>query len=333
MFRAAFPTAPEDAEKVEANWVKANFDSKGANGHSNDPNKPPLRLAGTWVTTEVALAVAEAYNLEHIVRPLAEAQPDPDQEYRRSTKPNATDTPVSTPMAKKPTHEPVVVPPTPPAQDAPTTKRRRGMRDSSPIQAQAAQTELLIAPRRGARGSSPALSNRGSPAKGRKKPISGRQSEQPKTVVNEDDEPQPDTHPQSDPDYVDVPGPDMHADVEEQRAMIFKLKAERDQANSEHASGSSENATKRPREDEPPKFNFKEESSSAAGEDAEMAVARPIATNRRVELAPQQKSAAWGVLLFAAGLAAAYVATSLAICFRCTDNFPLCVIELQYLHF
>ena len=299
MFRAAFPSASEDAEKNEASWVKANFDSQGANGSTGNT---ALRLAGTWVTTDVALTLAEAYNLEHIVRPLAEANPDPGQEYRRSTKPDmATNTPVTRPTTAP---EPVVLPPTPTPTVPNPTKRRRGAREPSPLTSNPPQNDALTVPRRSTRATSPAsvssTNSRGG-ARNRKKPLSTRQSENEAPLVTPSHD-EHDKKDETDPDYVQVGGPDMKADIEEQRAMISQLKAEREAAGS---SSTSTIAPKRVREgeDDSLKFNFAE-GSKGAGEPA-MEVERPIATNRRINLAPQQKSAAWGVLLFAAGLAAA----------------------------
>ena len=85
MFRAAFPSAHQEAENMENTWVKTNFDNHNTNGSGRDP-AARLRLAGTWVTAEVAQYLAPEYNLEHIIRPLANAQPDSHQPYRRSTK-------------------------------------------------------------------------------------------------------------------------------------------------------------------------------------------------------------------------------------------------------
>ena len=106
----------------------------------------------------------------------------------------------------------------------------------------------------------------------------------------------------------------MDEDVREQKALIARLKEERAQraAQNEQASGEEEQeekmearevypakpASKRPREDEVLKFDFKEPTEEI-GE-------RAIATNRRVALrmTPQRKSAAWGALAFAVALGA-----------------------------
>ena len=61
MFRAAFPNATDDMERAEANWVKNNFDIAGANKSGK------ARFAGTWVTPEVALYLADNYSLGAII--------------------------------------------------------------------------------------------------------------------------------------------------------------------------------------------------------------------------------------------------------------------------
>ena len=77
MFRAAFPTAPEEAEKAETSWVKLTYDTTGANKSGK------ARFAGTWVTPEVAESLAEGYFLSSLIRPLAAATPNPDAIHRK----------------------------------------------------------------------------------------------------------------------------------------------------------------------------------------------------------------------------------------------------------
>ena len=108
----------------------------------------------------------------------------------------------------------------------------------------------------------------------------------------------------------------MQDDVAEQKELIAKLKAERE--TKESAAGASDSkpsavpiqqsdsqsSSKRGREsegDEPLQFNFREP------DEQEAVAKREIKSNRRIslDLEPQQKSAAWGALWFAAGLAAA----------------------------
>ncbi|KAG8763653.1 hypothetical protein FRC11_014630 [Ceratobasidium sp. 423] len=80
MFRAAFPAAGDEAEKVDSNWVKTNFDLTGANGGGK------LRLAGTWVPPALAVHLASSYSLAQVIYPLAEAQPDATASYRKSSR-------------------------------------------------------------------------------------------------------------------------------------------------------------------------------------------------------------------------------------------------------
>ncbi|KAG9095241.1 hypothetical protein FRC06_009989 [Ceratobasidium sp. 370] len=80
MFRASFPSAGDEAEKIDSNWVKANYDLTGANGGGK------LRLAGTWVPPALAVHLAPSYSLSQVVFPLAEAQPDATASYRKSSR-------------------------------------------------------------------------------------------------------------------------------------------------------------------------------------------------------------------------------------------------------
>ena len=77
MFRAAFPTAPEEAEKAETSWVKLTYDTTGANKSGK------ARFAGTWVTPEVAESLADGYSLASLIRPLTAATPNPEAIHRK----------------------------------------------------------------------------------------------------------------------------------------------------------------------------------------------------------------------------------------------------------
>lgn len=88
MFRASFPTAGDEAEKIDSNWVKTNYDLTGANGGGK------LRLAGTWVPPALAVHLASSYSLGHVIYPLAEAQPDASASYRKSSR-HTTNGPVN----------------------------------------------------------------------------------------------------------------------------------------------------------------------------------------------------------------------------------------------
>ncbi|KAG8747295.1 hypothetical protein FRC10_001474 [Ceratobasidium sp. 414] len=91
MFRASFPSAGDEAEKIDSNWVKANYDLTGANGGGK------LRLAGTWVPPALAVHLAPSYSLTQVVFPLAEALPDASASYRKSSR-HTTNGPVSNNM-------------------------------------------------------------------------------------------------------------------------------------------------------------------------------------------------------------------------------------------
>ncbi|GBE87995.1 hypothetical protein BKA93DRAFT_900679 [Sparassis latifolia] len=322
MFRAAFPTASEDAERVESAWVKTSYDIAGANRSGK------ARFAGTWVNPDVALALADAYSLGPVIPALAQATPEPDASYRRSSK-----TQQSVPSS------PSVAPklPTPPQSVAtPNPAKRR--RESSPSQATpaapptpaSARTTVSPGPRRSARLKSP-------PPPHMPTLVSAAIPKTPKSVkaarvgvltpAGSDETMVEDES----IEVTKVAVPNMLEDIREQRELIARLKAEREaeqQAMEEKEKEKGEEkekeimvvstsdegevemgdaqgervGVKRTREDEekPLAFNFPEGTPQK--------VERAIATNRRVrllsDLPPQRKSLAWGALAFAAGLGA-----------------------------
>jgi hypothetical protein len=304
MFRAAFPTATDESERMEANWVKANFDNSGG----NRPGK--ARFAGTWVSTEVAINIASDYSLGDIISPLTDAKPDPNTEYRKSSRAlqqqQTPDKDLSAPK-QLPTPSPSMSTPNPP-------KRRREASPAStksPSVAASSPTKSPLAPastRRSQRTTSPAPPSNPklsspkvpSPVKAPKvirSPVRTRRMEvvtpagSDETAV-EDDVPE-------------VPGPDVNEDIREQKEMIESFKSQREAKSPERAvedqdegmDGGSEK--KREREEENPslQFNFKEPETQE----------RKIATNRRIrlpEMTPERRSFAWGVAAFAAAVGA-----------------------------
>lgn len=311
MFRAAFPTASEEAEKSEVNWIKLSFDTSGANKSGK------ARFAGHWVTPDVALYLAEGYHLGFIIPSLASAVPDPNTTFRRS-KNNQQPTPTASPAAEpgpapaKRRREaspaapvaPVAVPPAPaetpvsppPSRKATSPTPRRSARLRSPPAA-SQPTQPLVAP-----SATP------------KTPRSRRAAREELPTPAGSDE----TAVDDDAEAAKVAEPKMHEDIQEQKELIAKLKADRAAAKTrqqdvaksvsieteatlvetEEAAG-----TKRAREEEKPEysFNFKEPGQEEVGE-------RAIVTNKRVrllsQLPPERKSLAWGALAFAAGLGA-----------------------------
>ncbi|KAF9565214.1 hypothetical protein CPC08DRAFT_630178 [Agrocybe pediades] len=84
MFRAAFPTASDTDEKAEINWVRETYDLSGNNGSTRDPHI--TRLAGTWVSPQIALELGKEYDLGDLIKAVVQATPDPNGNYRRSGK-------------------------------------------------------------------------------------------------------------------------------------------------------------------------------------------------------------------------------------------------------
>ena len=294
MFRAAFPGCSEELEKIETRYVKVNYDSPGANG---GPGKENLRLAGLWVLPEVATMLAPMYNLESPIRSLVQANPDPNSEYRRSTK-TASPTKENTAPAAAPVATTSTAPPSVTVPDTPKPTKRR--KESSPSPKKV--VEELPTPRRSERFQSPPAPN---PRSTRTR---ATKTTTTKVAVKFNDERATGmltpAEEEEEEEVADVPGPHMEQDIEEQQALIAKLKADRAAQEASSSTGPSDSqAAKRSREDskEQLKFQFREPA------DATALTKREIKTNKRLslDLEPQQKSAAWGALWFAAGLAAA----------------------------
>ncbi|KAF8905051.1 hypothetical protein CPB84DRAFT_1727410 [Gymnopilus junonius] len=330
MFRAAFPLASEHDEKLEIQWVKDNYDLTGNNGSSKDTQI--TRLAGTWVSPQLALELGKAYALGSIINAVVEAVPDPQASYRRSGKAAAAATAASVNSSSIVTtattngtgsvtttsigeHMSVVVSkppsaakslPTPsPTSTAPPTKRRK---ESTPEPApSSAKPPSRSSPgpaktvplRRSTRTKSPApRSSAGSvaPLTTLRTPKATRSkaplSTSSKTPA-ESDLASVDEESQSVQDNV---ADELHKeDIQEQKKLIQDLKAKREAALSTEENLVAESSfKKREREDEdkPLQFDFKEPETEE----------RAIASNRRVtrfNLEPRTKSAAWGIAAFA----------------------------------
>ncbi|KAG6330599.1 hypothetical protein ID866_8492, partial [Astraeus odoratus] len=312
MFRAAFPTASEVDERKETQWAKEAYDLAGNNGSAREPHI--VRLAGTWVSPEVAAvpAFAGCYNLVDVVDMVTKASPDPNTSYRRSTRGTASTTTgaaLNTPKASTASVSAVsglmnasITPA--PSMSMPTPKRRR---ESSPAPATvtAPPQSSLPPPRRSARTKSPAPGPLPMAAKSPKSVRIARSVRvaevttpggSDETIVDEEAE------------TIEMAKPSLSQDMADQKELIERLKAERD------AQGDAQNDAlkmetdepvvaplKRAREEDDAKpelrFNFKEPETEE----------RPIATNRRVSrfhLEPRQKSFAWGIAAFAIGMGA-----------------------------
>jgi hypothetical protein len=301
MFRASFPTASDESERIEANWVKANFDNSGG----NRPGK--ARFAGTWVPTDVAISIASDYSLGDIISPLLDAKPDPNTEYRKSSRAlqqqQTPDKDLSAPK-QLPTPSPSMSTPNPP-------KRRREASPAStksPSIAASSPTKSPLAPastRRSQRTTSPApppspklaSPKVASPVKAAKvirSPLKTRRMEVV-TPAGSDETAVED-------DLPEVPGPDANEDIREQKEMIEAFKAQRESQaaddRDEGIDGGSEKKREREEEDPSLQFTFKEPETQD----------RKIATNKRIprlpEMTPERRSFAWGIAAFAAAVGA-----------------------------
>ncbi|KAJ7650335.1 hypothetical protein FB45DRAFT_819535 [Roridomyces roridus] len=289
MFRAAYPSAPEDAEKREVQWVKETFDLTGNNGSSKDTSI--TRLAGTWVNPTDALELGTAYALGELIQLVVQSKPDPNAIYRRSGK---KDTPASPPSS-----QPARAPQSP-ATGTPNPAKRRKESSPAPAPAQApAAATTPLPPRRSARAKSPKPPSAPMPS------FTTVVVKSPKKVSRRDEEVV--TPGGSDETAVDEEEGDVmeesvgtglrEQDLAEQREMIEDLKAKRAEALAAKEMEESDESSaklKRAREDEDKKLQF-EFREPEIGE-------RAIATNTRIT--PSQRSFVWGTLAFAFGVAA-----------------------------
>lgn len=271
MFRAAFPDATEDDERSDAAWIKQVYDIAGANGGSKDSTRNHLRLAGTWLPVDIAMNVAESYEIDHMVRPLTVAEPDSSQQPRKSNNTNGTQ---EVQEIKPPS---VAQPTTAPAKAlSPPAKRRKA---ASP----AAQTTTNAplsppAPTRKLRSSkSPAPAKPVSTAKARSSKRLATKTVTPPIEISEDE---------SAPEVAAV---DPEVDIQESKQLVEELKA------TYSKSSVTSSAAKRPVDDDKLTFEPKEP------EIGERVIAGP---SRLRNLQPQGQAAAWGALAFAVGLGA-----------------------------
>ncbi|KAH9058356.1 hypothetical protein EDB87DRAFT_1626208 [Lactarius vividus] len=303
MFRAAFPTASDESERVEANWVKANYDNSGGNRAGK------ARFAGTWVTTDVAITIADEYSLGKIIPPLTDAKPDPNTEYRKSSRAQQQQqqTPDKGSPAPKqlPTPSPSMPAPNPPKrrrEASPAPSKTPSIASSSPVKsplspilARRSQRTISPAPPPTPKPLSQKSANTPKSPKVSRSPLKARRLE----VVT----PAGSDETAVDDEVADVPEPDINEDIREQKEMIEAFKAQREaqlRAGDEDTAMVEGPEKKREREDENASlgFNFKEPETQE----------RQIATNRRIarlpEMTPERKSFAWGVAVFAAAVGA-----------------------------
>ncbi|KDR76335.1 hypothetical protein GALMADRAFT_247727 [Galerina marginata CBS 339.88] len=333
MFRAAFPNATDQDEKIEIQWVRDNFDLSGNNGSTKDAHI--TRLAGTWVSPKVALELGREYALGTLINVVVDAAPDPNGNYRRSGKAaaaaaappttNGTTTVTATTQSVASTTIVVSKPPsaakslpTPsPTAAVPPAKRRK---ESSPIPSQSSKPPSRASPspaktvvRRSTRTKSPApRSTATAPLTSlpNRTPKATRSSARQEAIASTSLTPGGSDLTAIDEENQLVEegmGEELREqDIEEQQKLIQDLKSKREAAKSEHGEGSMDTgeawSKKRERDEEevPLKFEFKEPET----ED------RVIATNTRVgrfHMEPRTKSFAWGVAAFAVGMGAVFL--------------------------
>lgn len=340
MFRAAFPNASDAEERAELQWVKDNHDLSGNNGSTRDSHI--TRLAGTWVDTVLAADLGEQYALGQLIKIVADAQPDPNANYKRSAKSataagNQSSTPAngvsqqtsaasilanagsgaslsntplhqSSPMSTRavtnalPTPSPTGSHPNPP-------KRRK---ESSPAFVKAPSPVRTPLRRTAHRSPAPKaisqLVNSATPARTPKKWLEQPTPASDKAVVVDEEG-----------DRVEAMATnELHEqDVREQKKLIEDLKLQR-------AAAQKETAEQAEADDNEETANTTEEGSSNVAsslkrrlrdenepefkfkfKEPEVAQ-REIASNSRVrfQMKPQTRSLAWGVAAFAVGMGA-----------------------------
>lgn len=331
MFRAAFPNATDMDEKQEIQWVKDTYDLSGNNGSVKEPQI--TRLAGTWVSPQVALELGTAYALGALINAVVEASPDPNGNYRRSGKAAAaagSNTPkaaaaaiTTTASTQTNTSATIVVVSKPPAAKSlptpsptaavPPAKRRKESspvptpQSSKPPSRASPAPSKTAAPRRSTRTKSPAPHSAAAIApltSVNRTPKAPRSSPKKAAIASTSLTPGGSdlTAVDEEGELVkdDVAGAELREqDIEEQKKLIEDLKQKRNREEGQMDTEESSSSKKRDREegDKPLEFQFKEPETEE----------RAIATNSRVgrfHLEPRTKSFAWGVAAFAVGMGA-----------------------------
>ncbi|KAG8953116.1 hypothetical protein FRC04_003063 [Tulasnella sp. 424] len=283
MFRAAYPSASEEAEKAELTWVKTNYDIAGQNGGGK------LRLAGIWVPPGLALHFADHYGLTNILPSLAHATPEEKAAYRKNARttggstvvaavPAAGTTTSSQPESTSGLGIPTSLPPTSPK--SPKTTPSKPAKASSPAR--------QPPPKRSRKSASPAPSLLPKPTPTKAVRSSPRR---PPKVQEEEEEPE-------------VPGPNPEQDIREAQEEAARIMAQGRAAQQLDpvTPAGKKKRTIQATETPPPQFDMEKIEQSGM----EVAVVRPIVNPRRLaNLQPTQKAAAWGGLLMAVGWGAA----------------------------
>jgi hypothetical protein len=265
MFRAAFPSATDSDERRETNWVKEQYDISGFNGSTREHSV--VRLAGTWVSPEDALALAESYSLSDVVKVISKASPDPTANYRRSGKekntPTSPTSPITSPKRRRESSPSANVQPTPPASLTVPRKSAR-VKSKSPTPNRA-----------------PSTKRPGRPPKGKVGAAEPDRDEETETVESMNDEMRKE-------------------DVAEQKELISDLKAKIAGEMEESNSMQQKRGREESEQEYPGQLNIKEPETS----ERTIATNKRVS---RFYLAPREKSFAWGVAAFAVGLGAVYV--------------------------
>ncbi|KAF8962749.1 hypothetical protein BDZ97DRAFT_1939737 [Flammula alnicola] len=277
-------------QKIEIQWVRENYDLSGNNGSTKDTHI--TRLAGTWVSPQVALELGKAYALGEIINAVVDASPDPNGNYRRSgkaagggiavahppfgattvtTAAQTTTTTTSSIVVSKPPSAAKSLPTPSPTAANPPAKRRK---ESSPVPTPQSSKPPSRAP--APRSVAATVVNR--------TPKATRSAKKEAVAATS-----------LTPGEDGVAGSELREeDIKEQQRLIKDLKSKRDAAKSAAEEGGmdvgEESSKKREREEEdkPLQFTFKEPEAEE----------RAIATNRRGQ------SFAWGIAAFAVGMGA-----------------------------
>jgi len=284
MFRASFPGATDEQERLETQWVKNALEKSAVNGAPQPPSAQ-LRLAGTWVSEQTALKIAPDYGLQVVVDALVGATPDPGISYRKSTK-SAPQSPEATVVAPRP--EP------PSSPNAPNKRRKELSPVPTPVQPTRSSARLKSPGAQSSARSTPARKGRVSKAARATQEV---QMQSIGVAMSDDD------------DAPEVPSVDPEQDIAEAKALVKELKAQRDQEraqsnlealNSLSEAFSLKRTSQDQREGEAEPFV---RPMNLDGDDGTVAI-RPVAGNRRINLNlnAEQKALAWGTLAFAFGI-------------------------------
>ncbi|KIM33206.1 hypothetical protein M408DRAFT_150671 [Serendipita vermifera MAFF 305830] len=302
MWKGAFPTALPSNEKEELTWVKNNFDFTLPKGVTEN-----MRLAGTWIPTDVARFLAPSYNLTHVISILVDATPDSETMSKAhpsvstdgvngsAHKTNGPNKRVRKDGPETPSKTPTGVNGAIAQLSTPGSTSKTRQKTKSPAPPPSRSTPTRSVKSRKAPSPAPSAGTTGSRRSTRTSMLPQHREE------NEEEEGE-------DVEDVKPPLPDPAEDIAESQSLVQRLMTQQKQA----VEAPLASAVKRTREesDAPLLLNLDQPSQEVTYVPPEQ---RALVTNRRIlpqwptlpQLDSTQKSVAWGTVAFAIGWGAA----------------------------